>query len=456
MPTSESSISYFGRMHASLRRSSFFFLFLSSFLASQAQWTGASILNNQAHFQAIAFVGDTGLYVYGTGCVPRASVMGMVYEPLLGTGQGYDFLNTTTGVLRDVDVFREGGERFFYAVGASGTFSDTNSVVVKRTEGGGLWQFDTLHTGNHRYYNALHFLSAAEGFAVGGTSFGDGILDRTLDSGRTWQQEQLFLGEQVSDVFFLSPELGFLTTGGIRWLSCSTQEFYPAGSIHRSIDGGASWEVVHSDGSAGFTSVVFHAPLLGCATRADGVIVRTMDGGDTWSEATIQVDPPFLLTGLSVSPSGAWYASGFRTSGTEGLIFSSLDGGATWTQNHSTAGVNYARRIYDVQLYDDDFGMAAGNTRNLRTENGGGLPTGINRMDLGGMQLSPNPATGEVLVQLPTQEKFRIRFTDMQGRLMLEHQSHSGMIPLRDLVSGIYLVVAEQDGQRYIQRLVVE
>lgn len=443
-------------MHSTLRTFSAFFLFLTHCFTAQAQWTGSSIINDQAHFQAIAFVGDTGLYVYGTGCVPRASTMGMVYESLLGTAQGMDFLNTIPGVLRDVDVFREGGQRFFYAVGASGTFSDTNSVVVKRTEGGGLWQFDTLHTGNHRYYNALHFLSAAEGFAVGGTSYGDGILDRTLDSGRTWQQEHLIPGEQISDIFFLNNELGFLTTGGIRWLSCSTQELYPSGGIHRSMDGGASWEVLHSNESAGFTSIVFHTPLLGCATRADGVILRTTDGGDTWAEATIAVNAPFLLTGISVSPSGTWYASGFRVSGTEGLIFSSLDGGSAWTQNHSTAGVNYSRRIYDVALYDDDFGMAAGNKRNLRTDNGGGLPTGIESMGHNGIVLVPNPATDQVVIQLPGHGSFRIQFTDIQGRMVLEHRTASGAIQLGGISSGIYLVIAEQDGQRYTQRLVVQ
>lgn len=433
-----------------------FLLFFSHGTIVPAQWSGGSVISNLQHFQAIDFLGDTGLYVYGTGCVPRASVMGIVLEFGAGSGQGYDPSGTITGVLRDVTLFREGGERFFYAVGASGTFSDTNSVVLKRTPGGGAWQFDTLHTGNHRYYNALHFLSAAEGFAVGGTSYADGIVDRTLDSGRTWLQEHLFPGEQVSDISFLDHDLGYLTTGGIRWLSCSNQELYPSGNIYRTQDGGAHWEAVHSDAAAGFTSIVFHNPLLGCATRADGAIVRTVDGGQTWSAAMVVPDPPFLLTGITVTPSGVWYASGFRTSGTEGLIFSSTDGGATWTQNYSTAGLNYARRIYDVRLYDDLFGMAAANTRNLRTENGGGLATGVEDQAHHRIRLVPNPATGQAMVQGAGTGSFRIRFTDTQGRLVLEDRPASDVVFLGGLAPGLYLVTIDREGQRYTQRLVVE
>jgi hypothetical protein len=77
------------------------------------------------------------------------------------------------------------------------------------------------------------------------------------------------------------------------------------------------------------------------------------------------------------------------------------------------------------------------------------------------MHVVPNPSNGQVLIYLPnTAATLELRVQDALGRIVWTGESPRGTqqlsLDLGDLAEGTYVLVAEGDQERYVQRLVIQ
>ena len=117
---------------------------------------------------------------------------------------------------------------------------------------------------------AFDFPSDQAGFVV----LEDGSVLGTADGGRTWSREtslpvtQGAVNTAPSDVTFLTPSTGVAVSR--------------SGRIYRTTDAASSWSLVHG-GSSILTGVHFASELVGYAVGTFGIVLGTIDGGQTWT-----------------------------------------------------------------------------------------------------------------------------------------------------------------------------
>ena len=176
-------------------------------------------------------------------------------------------------------------------------------------------------------------------------------LFRSLDRGATWEERdvpQLPLGP-MKNISFVDDRDGWLLTVGSPATGCMAQGF----TVWRTTDGASTWERAHQ---ATFSS----SPLAGgCKSRVAFVdpqhgyidvagrdvppaVLRTSDGGTTWTLSQRLPDPPGFVFEPSISTlqpgalgdfgSVVLVSAGSFVNGTaQRHIFRSTDHGATWS-----------------------------------------------------------------------------------------------------------------------------
>ena len=96
------------------------------------------------------------------------------------------------------------------------------------------------------------------------------------------------------------------------------------GVILRSADGGATWTLQSSGTDKVFLGVSFTDANTGTAVGEDSTILRTLDGGATWTPQDSGTTN--WLFGVSFTDTSNGTAVGLN-----GTIVRTIDGGATWT-----------------------------------------------------------------------------------------------------------------------------
>ena len=185
----------------------------------------------------------------------------------------------------------------------------TATMLLRTTDGGQSWERSSLLDGGSHgtILNAIRFFDVNHGWIVGRRA-----LLRTTDAGESWEPVSgvaFFEGKVLlplsPDVVMVAAEKGqiWLTSAdgasvrnvgtvpngevsGLAFVAPNT--FYASvgtahgrsGAIHRSTDGGATWEPV-VEGDKPVLAIAFHDHLRGVATGV-GVAYYTVDGGETW------------------------------------------------------------------------------------------------------------------------------------------------------------------------------
>lgn len=417
-----------------------------TFLASialcmaHAQWVPGGMFSSTVHFQACAFHHpDSGLFVYGAnnpGPTSSATEGGVIRTDNGATGGGYYIWYEPSTNFEDIDVKVAGGRPFYLAAG----HELYGRSIILRPYGfpDYVYSFDSVRTGDSRYYRAVRMRSDLVAFAAGGDYLGNGIIDMSVDSGRTWTNIASLTGQPVSRLHFVNDQLGFAATGGYRRLINNGIYLPDSGAIYRTTNGGLDWEQVHADPAVGFSDVDFLDASTGVATRNDGAILRTTDGGESWSPALVNWAGPYVMTSAVFRDDGTGFASCYRTDGTAGFILSSIDDGATWGFNFSTASFNHSRRIYDLYFHDDEHGYASTQIRPLRTN---GLVMEVAEQEAARIGIYPNPATEEVTIVLPINGA-QVELIDATGRIVRSARAASSIcqVDVRELPAGAYVV----------------
>jgi photosystem II stability/assembly factor-like uncharacterized protein len=302
-----------------------------------ATWVGIPIA--QTFLQDVAFVGANTVVAVGYGGrVARSTDAGLTWQGISsgstmdfthvafdGAGNGTatttwqsDRLHTADGgqtwtlihgptMVEATDYAPVGSAAAAIAVGFGGN-------VETSADGGASWTSRT--PGPHQVLRGITFGSALVGVAVGD----GGTILRTVDGGDSWTA--VVPPSQTTamhDVAFASSQIA-VAVGGSK-------------TVWRSTDAGATWSVVYTGGGQEFSAIRFTSATHGVAVGSDA-IAYTDDAGLTWHYASTPGSPMVQsvafgspLVGVAVGnglPPGGWGVAG-------GAILRTTDGGVTWS-----------------------------------------------------------------------------------------------------------------------------
>jgi len=133
------------------------------------------------------------------------------------------------------------------------------------------------------------------------------------------------------------------------------------GLVIRSTDGGQTFSSA-SPTTSTLNGVFFDSDLDGWAVGNAGIAVHTTDGGDHWEQST---PGALALNGVFFADAThGWIA------GDSGKILRTTNGGASWTTSTPTSVA-----LYSIFFFDQNLGWAVGKGVVLRTTNGGAIWT---------------------------------------------------------------------------------
>lgn len=161
------------------------------------------------------------------------------------------------------------------------------------------------------------------------------------DFGATWTRVDV---GATNGQFVQGPHGMFLLDSGNIWLVTDD------GYIYKSSDGGVTWDTQDAGiaTSANLYAVHFVSDKIGYAAGASGDVVRTLDGGFSWTAATA-IGSDLNLTVQVLDAQRAWVGND------AGQLWFTINGGSTWEQrSFSGSGVG---EVKAVALYTDLIGF---------------------------------------------------------------------------------------------------
>lgn len=260
------------------------------------------------------------------------------------------------------------------------TFTD-----VTIPEGGGLMDADIVMD--------IYFSPGGTGWAL----MGSGAVWRSDDGGMSWTETAMpTTGPIWSDVHFADADSGFIV-GAIPAVDEGGDDDWDRGSpsqgtVLRTADGGASWQVVASGMAVDLTGGFFFSATRGIVVGYDeggARIYHTSDGGQTLEPASLPTDAEGrgvdYLSAVS-APCGnqAWAVGAIHTdetgeTGVTAILFSD-DGGHSWSLDPWPQ--DFADGMFDMTQYHTlfaldfggaDFGLAGGTEVSVLRYTGEGM-----------------------------------------------------------------------------------
>ncbi|MBN2542240.1 hypothetical protein JXI42_05195 [bacterium] len=148
----------------------------------------------------------------------------------------------------------------FFVTENEGWVCGDNGTVIHTINGGDSWTPQESNTITNLL--GIHFISATEGWVVGGIDGGVSRVHHTVDGGENWVYQST--GESIwwSDVFFTDANNGWVT--GLY------------GKIYHTSDGGESWHMQVGEASGNLSEIYFanSNPDYGWAVGSNGVILK--------------------------------------------------------------------------------------------------------------------------------------------------------------------------------------
>ena len=102
-----------------------------------------------------------------------------------------------------------------------------------------------------------------------------GAIVKSTDSGITWSLLDSLTSHSFSSCYFVNPDVGFAVGG--------------QGIIIKTSDSGQNWEFMNSTTSQSLTSIKMQNELIGVVVGS-GIILKTIDGGNTWIQKQVITD----------------------------------------------------------------------------------------------------------------------------------------------------------------------
>lgn len=280
----------------------------ASFLSTDAGVTWSAIVSPQLGIntmEEVRFDGETGFmvggYPFGDNCV------------VLKTTDGGGLW---TNVLALVEPVRLSG----LAVRSSDTcvVVGYSGRIFRTTDGGTDW--DSLSSGTADGINGGWFPPGSFGLMAGN----GGFLGRTTDSGATWIYPSSGSVQNLRDVAMSGPQTGYVVGD---WAT-----------LLQTTDAGLTWTrrsmAPFVDTTTWFSSIGVQSFQQATIVGSGGSILHTADAGQTWSVQTFGSGEGFF-NAVSYSDSMRGFAVGYEVVNLNllSLMYRTTNGGVTWIHN---------------------------------------------------------------------------------------------------------------------------
>lgn len=378
-------------------------LILLSFvtLSSYSQWV---LLNSGVsdHLNSIQFLNkDTGY------CVGRSFTILKTINGGSNWVLKYSLLGNNDYV--DQEFFNDTGYIAGYETGLTGP-----KIHLEKTTNGANSIASSYSIPPVSFLTSSDFINSQVGWIVGGNPSG-GLIFHTTNGGTNWVTQTPVSNTYLKDVHFPVLDTGYICGGN---------------NIQKTSNSGSNW-VVQNTGlgsTVNLNSIYFVNPNIGYCVGSGGTIIKTTNGGATWttqvSTSTVDLYSIFFIT------SQKGYAVGLM-----GTILYTNNGGTTWTQQNS--GVTTS--LNSVHFVDSLTGYISGNNGViLKTTNGGVLSIN-DHLDINSMHIFPNPTTDKISVRFNSSFRYNLVVYNMVGEVVLNKNLFGDTeIDLSKFVPGVY------------------
>jgi photosystem II stability/assembly factor-like uncharacterized protein len=183
----------------------------------------------------------------------------------------------------------------------------------------GTWE--KVPSPTHQNLNSVHFVDSLYGWSVGDS----GVIIHTSNGGMNWNLQNSNTINKIVDVFFINRNLG--------WASSWNVSAWPFGTlILKTIDGGQTWtRVPFTEDNIFMQCILFTDSLNGWMGGKPHALVKTSDGGVQWEQADIDTSllAFFPVSNIHFYNSQYGYACGgaFEFAG---VIWKTSNGGNKW------------------------------------------------------------------------------------------------------------------------------
>ncbi len=224
------------------------------------------------------------------------------------------------------------GGGHFIAVGGTG-FTSGKGVVLRSSDNGK--SFQAVASPAAPLYE-VKFHRPDAGVAVGV----DGLVLRSTDGGANWQRLETNSKTKFWGLHFFSDSVGLVGGGETPWQNNDRS----SGEILRTEDGGASWTKVY-EGAKRISDFSFLSDDLGYAAGVGGLLLKTSDGGRSWREAG-QTPLKAIVNALAFISEDCGLIVGAG-----GTAYITHDGGKSWNQR---VQVTQGSFLEDLAADEDD------------------------------------------------------------------------------------------------------
>lgn len=377
---------------------------------TSAQWQKLTTNTNNEIFD-ISFVDENRGWAVGYyGTVLRTQDGGNTWTPqsFFNNSDLYSvhFINKDTG----------------FIAGYAGFYRSIN--------GGVTWNTIPL-SGSSSTFMHVEFIDSAVGFVTGN----DNQIFRTTDRGNTWLQQTVNTPNSndlpVSDISFPSPDTGYACLEAYNW------------GYLKTIDGGSTWNedtIAPITGWTNFAALHFTSVDRGfMAGWYLSAFAETNDGGLSWSTPSVG---NFDLYDVSFNTTDGMAV------GLGGIALRTQDGGDNWTQITIDSINNYNLNTIEFTPAGAAYvGGASGSVYRLPTV------IGIDDLSLTDVQLFPNPALNIIHFNGLRSQEAQVTIFDQSGKVLINHQLNSSRsLNIQSLSTGAYTVVIQsKNAQKHLK-----
>ena len=272
-----------------------------------------------------------GIAVYSSS---EVVIVGSSGNTIRTTDAGATWNASTAGTGTLYGVARSGFS--LVAVGSS-------QVVYRSTDRGASWAL-SFDRGSSTLY-AIHHADSLRGFMVGS----NGLNYRTADGWAT--VDSVLVGSFTAQVCYavLMPGPSTVLVGG------------SMGNFFRSTDRGGTWTTTES--GTRYYALDFADSLNGVAVGWRGTVVKTTDGGQSWTEIR-------GINGFEAYDVQMFSPSSFVVGSASGRVYKTTNGGATFVER--PLPVTTGGNVKTLRFFNDNVGFASGEMgRIYHTTNGG-------------------------------------------------------------------------------------
>ncbi|SEB86624.1 Por secretion system C-terminal sorting domain-containing protein [Tenacibaculum sp. MAR_2009_124] len=259
----------------------------------------------------------------------------------------------------------------------------TSNELLETIDAGSTWlKKQNISSGNDMsFYNATGYIVGNYGYVL-----------KSIDNGISWSQISTGFNISFNTVNIIDDNNIILSTsnsivktddGGTTWESLSIPNsavnktsftnslvghaVCNNGIILKTIDGGENWYTTKDDSNtfpSDYFTVYFINENIGFATREHDDMYKTTDAGETWVEISGPGEAIYDFHFLDEN-------NGFIT-GDHGATYKTIDGGNTWSQIFFQNGFVYNTSMYGIYFQDSNIGYATGaRGRIIKTTDGG-------------------------------------------------------------------------------------